>query len=80
MRITKDRKHGGFVLGLEGLTQDSDEYVKFGTAIGHILGPSNRDSMSNKYYARFLVKHTDASELYPVRPTACSPCTPTAPS
>ena len=64
VRIVKDRKHGGFVLGLEGLTQDSDEYVKFGTAIGHIIGPSNHDSMSNKYYARFLVKHTDASDSY----------------
>ena len=61
VRIIKDRKHGGFVLGLEGVSQDSDDFVKFGTAIGHILGPANHDSMSNKYYARFLVKHTDAS-------------------
>ena len=64
VRIIKDRKHGGFVLGLEGVSQDSDDFVKFGTAIGHILGPANHDSMSNKYYARFLVKHTDASDSY----------------
>ena len=64
VRIIKDRKHGGFVLGLEGVSQDSDDFVKFGTAVGHLLGPSNHDSMSNKFYARFLVKHTDASDSY----------------
>lgn len=64
VNIIKDRNHGGFVLGLEGVSQDSDDFVKFGTAIGHILGPSNHDSMSNKYYARFLVKHTDSSDSY----------------
>lgn len=62
--IIKDRKHGGFVLGLEGVSQDSDDFVKFGTAVGHLLGPSNHDSMSNNFYARFLVKHTDASDSY----------------
>lgn len=62
--IVKDRQHGGFTLGLEGITQGSDDYVKFGTAIGHILGPGNHDSMSGTYYARFLVKHTDASDSY----------------
>lgn len=64
VRILKDRNHGGFVLGLEGVSQDSDEFVKFGTAVGHLLGPANHDSMSNKYYARFLVKHTDSSDSY----------------
>lgn len=64
VNIIKDRNHGGFVLGLEGVSQDSNDFVKFGTAIGHILGPSNHDSMSNKYYARFLVKHTDSSDSY----------------
>lgn len=62
--IVKDRNHGGFTLGLEGLTTGSADYVKFGTAIGHILGPGNHDSMSGTYYARFLVKHTDASDSY----------------
>jgi protein CsiD len=64
VRIVKDRRHGGFVLGLEGVSRDSDDFVKFGTAVGHLLGPSNHDSMSNKFYARFLVKHTDASDSY----------------
>lgn len=64
VRIVKDRRHGGFTLGLEGVSKDSSDFVKFGTAIGHILGPSNHDSMSGTYYARFLVKHTDASDSY----------------
>lgn len=62
--IVKDRNHGGFTLGMQGLTTDSSDYVKFGTAVGHILGPGNHDSMSGTYYARFLVKHTDASDSY----------------
>ena len=64
VEIVKDRNHGGFTLGLEGLTTDSDDYVRFGTAIGHILGPGNHDSMSGTYYARFVVKHTDSSDSY----------------
>lgn len=63
-RIVKDRNHGGFTVGLQGLSTDSPDYVKFGTAIGHLLGPGNHDSMSGTYYARFLVKHTDASDSY----------------
>lgn len=62
--ITKDRNHGGFTIGVQGLTEDSADYVRFGTAIGHILGPGNHDSMSGTYYARFLVKHTDSSDSY----------------
>lgn len=62
--IIKDRQHGGFTLGLQGLTQNDADYVKFGTAIGHILGPGNHDSMSGTYYARFVVRHTDNSDSY----------------
>lgn len=62
--IVKDRQHGGFTLGLQGLSTQSSDYVKFGTAIGHLLGPGNHDSMSGTYYARFLVKHTDTSDSY----------------
>lgn len=63
-KIVRDRTHGGFTIGLQGLSTDSADYVKFGTAIGHILGPGNHDSMSGTYYARFVVKHTDASDSY----------------
>ncbi len=62
--ILKDRKHGGVTLGLQGITEDSGDFVKFGTAVGHILGPSNHDSMSGTFYARFNVKHTDSSDSY----------------
>lgn len=62
--IVKDRRHGGFTVGVQGLTDDAADFVRFGTAIGHLLGPSNHDAMSGNYYARFLVKHTDASDSY----------------
>ncbi|BDB29119.1 carbon starvation induced protein CsiD (plasmid) [Cupriavidus sp. P-10] len=62
--IVKDRQHGGFTVGLQGLTTDADDFVRFGTAIGHLLGPSNHDAMSGTYYARFVVKHTDNSDSY----------------
>lgn len=62
--IVKDRQHGGFTVGLQGLTADADDFVRFGTAIGHLLGPSNHDAMSGTYYARFVVRHTDNSDSY----------------
>ncbi|WP_176079789.1 glutarate dioxygenase GlaH [Paraburkholderia tropica] len=60
----RDRRSGGFTVGLQQLTANEDDFVRFGTAIGHLIGPSNHDSMSGKYYARFLVKHTDSSDSY----------------
>ncbi|MGU7784350.1 glutarate dioxygenase GlaH [Burkholderia sp. PU8-34] len=62
--IVKDRRHGGFTIGLQGLSQDDSDYVRFGTAVGHILGPSNHDAMSGTYYARFVVRHSDDSDSY----------------
>lgn len=62
--IVHDRDSGGFTIGLEGVTQDTDEYVIFSTAIAYLLGTSNFDSMSGKYYARFTVNHTDSSDSY----------------
>ncbi|HWO97214.1 MAG TPA: glutarate dioxygenase GlaH [Bacillus sp. (in: firmicutes)] len=62
--IVHDRESGGFTIGLEGVTQDTDEYVIFSTAIAYLLGTSNFDSMSGKYYARFTVNHTDSSDSY----------------
>ncbi len=63
-QIARDRSSGGFTIGVQGATSDSDDYVRFGTAVAHLLGPSNHDAMSGTYYARFLVKHTDASDSY----------------
>ena len=62
--IIYDRESGGFTLGLEGITENTDEYVIFATAISHILGIPNHDAMSGKYYARFTVKDTDNSDSY----------------
>lgn len=62
--LVKDRRHGGFTVGLQGLSQHDADFVKFGTAVGHILGTSNYDAMSGTYYARFVVKHTDNSDSY----------------
>ncbi|MFT0171451.1 glutarate dioxygenase GlaH [Paraburkholderia mimosarum] len=64
VRMVKDRRHGGFTIGLQGLSDDPSDFVRFGTAIGHMLGPANHDAMSGAYYARFLVKHTDNSDSY----------------
>ncbi|UHL63138.1 carbon starvation induced protein CsiD [Paralcaligenes sp. KSB-10] len=62
--LVKDRRHGGFTIGLQGLSQDDADFVKFGTAVGHILGTSSHDAMSGTYYARFVVQHTDSSDSY----------------
>jgi len=62
--IVETRAHGGFTIGLQGLSSDPDDFVRFGTAIAYLLGPANHDAMSGKYYARFLVKHTDQSDSY----------------
>jgi protein CsiD len=62
--LVRDRASGGFTLGVQGLTADRQDFIKFGTAVGHIFGPSNHDAMSGKYYATFLIKHTDDSDSY----------------
>ncbi len=62
--IVNDREFGGFTLGLQGVTKDTDEYVIFATAITHLVGVPNFDAMTGKYYARFTVRHTDDSDSY----------------
>ena len=43
----------------------NDEFlVKLSTAIAHLIGIPNHDSMAGKYYARFVVKHEDSSDSY----------------
>lgn len=58
------RATGGFTLGVAGVTGKHDDFVKLATAVGHLLGPANHDSMSGKFYARFVVTDTDASDSY----------------
>src|SRR6056300_1800500 len=64
--ILRDRKTGCFFIGPEKLTSDTDDIflVKLSTAITHLIGTPNHDSMSGKFYARFHVKHEDKSDSY----------------
>lgn len=62
--ILHDRSSGGFTVGINGYTNDKEEYVKFSTAFSHLVGIPNFDAMSGNYYARFSVKHTDDSDSY----------------
>ncbi|QTC40342.1 carbon starvation induced protein CsiD [Bacillus sp. V3] len=62
--ILHDRETGGYTIGLQGQTEDPDDYVKFSTAITHLVGSPNFDAMSGKYYARFTVNHIDNSDSY----------------
>ena len=64
--ILRDRKTGCFIIGPEKLTSDTDDIflVKLSTAITHLIGLPNHDSMSGKFYARFYVKHEDKSDSY----------------
>lgn len=63
-QLSSDRATGGFTLGVGAVTDRHDDYIRMGTAIGHLLGPSNHDAMSGTYFARFLVKDTDTSDSY----------------
>lgn len=63
-QLVLSRATGGFTLGVQGLTHNSADFVRFGTAVSHLLGAANHDAMSGTFYARFLVKDTDASDSY----------------
>lgn len=62
--ILHDRESGGFTIGVQGHTKDTEDYVKFATALTHLIGTPNFDAMSGTYYARFTVKDTDNSDSY----------------
>ena len=64
--ILKDRSTGCFVIGPKNITSKiNDKFlVKLSTAITHLIGTPNYDSMAGKYYARFQVKHEDNSDSY----------------
>jgi glutarate dioxygenase len=62
--ILHDRETGGFTIGVGNLTTDTEDYLKFSTALTHLIGVPNFDAMSNKFYATFSVKHTFDSDTY----------------
>ena len=65
-KIIRDRKLGCFIIGPENKNSNIDDIflVKLSTAISHLIGNPNHDSMAGKYYARFHVKHVDKSDSY----------------
>ena len=65
-KIIKDRRSGCFIIGPEKQNANIDDIflVKLSTAISHLIGNPNFDSMAGKYYARFNVKHEDQSDSY----------------
>ena len=64
--IIRDRSKGCFVIGPKNITAKiNDKFlVKLSTAISHLIGVPNHDSMAGKFYARFIVKHEDKSDSY----------------
>ena len=64
--IIRDRSTGCFVISPKNVTAKiNDKFlVKLSTAIAHLIGIPNHDSMEGKYYARFVVKHEDKSDSY----------------
>ena len=64
--IIRDRNTGCFIIGPKNLSSkiNSEFLVKLSTAVAHLIGNPNHDSMAGKYYARFHVKHEDKSDSY----------------
>ena len=64
--ILIDRNTGCFIISPKtiNIKLDHNFFVKFSTAIAYLIGSPNHDSMTDKYYARFQVKHEDNSDSY----------------
>ena len=65
-RIIRDRETGCFIIGPKNINSKIDDtfLVKLSTAIAHLIGIPNHDSMAGKYYAKFIIKHEDKSDSY----------------
>ncbi|MCL1124942.1 glutarate dioxygenase GlaH [Shewanella surugensis] len=63
--IITSRNKGAFLLQFEQQENQSvDCYIKLSTAISHLIGLPNFDAMSGKFYARFIINHTDNDDSY----------------
>ena len=64
--IIRDRSTGCFIIRPKNISSNiNDEFlIKLSTAVAHLIGIPNHDSMAGKYYARFVVKHEDSSDSY----------------
>ncbi len=66
IKILNDRKTGTVIIEPEIKNKkfDKDFLVKLSTGLAYLVGNPNFDSMTDKYYARFYVKHQDSSDSY----------------
>ena len=64
--IVRDRNTGCFIISPKKTSSKIDDnfLVKLSTAVAHLIGTPNHDSMAGKYYARFFVKDKDDSDSY----------------
>ncbi len=64
--IIKNRDMGCFIIGPKNVDSKINDIflIKLSTAIAHLIGKPNHDSMTQKYYARFNIKHEDNSDSY----------------
>jgi len=62
--ILKDKFRGAILIDAGDEINDDVSNVLLSTAISHLVGLPNLDSMSSKFYARFTVKNTDDSDSY----------------
>mgnify|MGYP001481861683 FL=1 len=65
-KILKNRETGALIIKPEINNKKFDKgfLIKLSTALAYLVGIPNFDSMSEKYYARFYVKHQDQSDSY----------------
>jgi protein CsiD len=66
VKILNDRETGTVIVEPEINNKkfDKDFLVKLSTGLAYLIGNPNFDSMTDKYYARFHVKHQDSSDSY----------------
>jgi len=62
--ILRDRESGGFTLAVPGKFAERERYIQMGTAIAHLIGVPNHDSMSGNYFACFTVRDSDQSDSF----------------
>jgi len=64
--IINDRRAGCFIIRPKNISPKINDtfLVKLSTAIAHLIGKPNHDSMAGKFYARFNIKHEDKSDSY----------------
>ena len=66
VKILNNRETGTVIIEPEINNKkfDKDFLVKLSTGLAYLIGNPNFDSMTDKYYARFYVKHQDSSDSY----------------